>query len=387
MPSRIEAPLQLWGRNNRNYLELRNVRDDVVEASSLITGTQCTLVSCCRRVIRKIITLDRLDDIDKLPLPTCLKQFLKEPNCIQDFDMEMPRPAPTDENITFFIRHFHFHPNHLGRQIHVFPTVSTIDETNVIIQTLHMENCNTCDLNELGDSALDRLECFKKVKHENIQSFYGMLSGSELASTTFVVLERTKASFFHILVNVAAEEAELIPEEVLWGFFTQVARAVQYLQRNLNLLVPVMTRSFLVDYNGRLKLENPLGKSHRNLASLPRHIFADSHMKEFQVLWSMGCVLYNIATLLTLEEDNHFMPEVECNKVKTKCPSERCDCFTANYQQNYSLQYASMLRKCLATEVDNGFTIEELCTLTEDDKSNGNLRESVQWLGHYFMGH
>ena len=349
------------------------------------SDAQCTLQRTCRKIILQAMTMARLHCIEQLPLPSRLKNFLAEPNFMEDYDLDMPGPAPTDENITFFIRHFHYHPNHLARQIHVFPTVSSIDDSCVLIKIHHTEDCSTCQPHLLSTST-SALECFKSMQHKNVQKFYGMNSWPQM-NMIHIALERTKASFFHILVNLAAEETEYLPEDVLCELFTQMVAALHYMSTEHNLFVPVTCRSFLIDMEGGLKLENPLGISHRNNSLSPQTILRTT---QFGVVWSLGCVLYNMAALLTLDEENHNIPKIEHGKVETKCSSDRCDCFSSNYQPRYSKDFAELLLNCLHIKVASAWTLERLAVATGKYSETIHRTRSGElsvWLNQYFMSH
>lgn len=376
-----EASLQLWGRRNRNFIELSKVREDIMSGSTNGTPSQRSLQAMCRQSILKAVTLREIHRIDELPLPLSLKEYVVLPDIVVDYDMDLPGPAPTDGNITFFVKHFHFNPNHFGREIHVFPTVCAFDNSEVLIKVCHLDKCTMCSRQNVVASAIKDLQCFESIRHPNFQSFYTKIDNNDNL-TSYVILERTDASFYHMLVYIAADrETNMLPEYVICEFFKQIVCILCYLYDVHRFIMPVTSRSFTFNFNGILKLENVFGRSQRNNVMPSKH-----NHKEVNIIWSAGCVLYNMINLLLLVEENHtYLQFDETEDFKRTCHSIKCDCFTTNMNtDNYSHNLNEILSQCLQIKCD-GISLTELKENTNIYTTQyRNEAKVVMWLKKYY---
>uniref|UniRef100_A0A183BK83 non-specific serine/threonine protein kinase n=1 Tax=Globodera pallida TaxID=36090 RepID=A0A183BK83_GLOPA len=161
-------------------------------------------------------------------------------------------------------------------------------------------------------SVLNEVNIFKTLSHPNIvKCFYSFEELSRFSGVKYLVLVLEYVNGGDLetwLKRKTNDHRMLVPEVEIWGVFTQIADAVQYIHtkriihRDLkppNVLLTVEDTVKLTDFglsrqhNAESRVQTVCGTPYY---MSPERILEETYTTKSDV-WSLGCILYEMATL------------------------------------------------------------------------------------------
>ena len=258
-----------------------------------------SLQHICRRTILATLGLTRLQDVEKLPLPTSLKEYLGNLS-ISDFDLG-----------GFYLNYnvlFPDHPHHASHQVH--PAKCRIDGSRVLIKSQNRSRfCNTCKT--LGRRLIYEQEAIKWISvlsHPNLMNCLATIPDEGYGVTSYV-LEFPLISLKDFMIRLSYANLT-VPEYLLWDIMRKLTSVLMYLYSkdvHYELHEP---QHIVLTMDGEIKLENLVlylptqGKFnyragiHQNRMAIytaPEQWQGESVPREKLTVWGLGCILYELA--------------------------------------------------------------------------------------------
>ncbi|KAL3872852.1 hypothetical protein ACJMK2_036039 [Sinanodonta woodiana] len=330
-----------------------------------------SLQDICRSAILSRLTLQRLQQVADLPLPTIIKQFLCHFRIPNDFNLDG----------IFIDYNFNF-PNHVHHKTHqIHPGRCLLDNQEVLIKSEHInEPCALC--NTIGNHTMvfeEEREKWRILRHRNLMNCYvGMVDYS--SEIECFVLDFPKINLQDLSFRLYLSQIRS-PEFLAWQLLFKLSDVLLYLQENgLTPWELCQPQHVVISSDGEIKLENmllylPL-KSGRHFSTemisrnvclfhSPEQTQGLSHGPE-TLVWGLGCILYEIIAPLP----------------STVAQSKFCYSFPplvlqGQMKSEYSDDLQKVVRECLRVNLDNRPTLLELKSMSE---------KKVEILGKSYKG-
>lgn len=264
-----------------------------------------TLQDLCRAEVIGSVSLERMQQVGDLPLPSLLRDQLTTFRIHEDFDLE---GLYMDYNFNF--------PNHVHHQNHqIHPGVCRLDGSKVLIKSQKLLSpCACCEITGR-----------QKVKEPGEREIWAALRHPNLLNCLFSMIDPTSQLVCYVLEfpEITLQDFAFrlqffghhVPEYLVWQTIYKLTQVFDYLMgEKLEPVALCQPQHIVIDSGGEIKVENLLlylpdstGSHYRttvihsNLASFyspPEETMGLETSPEKTIAWCLGCILYELTSYM-----------------------------------------------------------------------------------------